>query len=152
ALLGARMETPENALTAGSAAALVGDREIAITREFHAPRELVFEAFTDSRHLAHWWGPRGFRTTTSDMDVRQGGAWRFVMHGPDGRDYANEIIYVEVASPQRLVYTQSGDAGTVSFHVTVVFEAVGAGTRLSWRATFPSAKARDFVVAPYGAA
>lgn len=134
-----------------ASAGLVGDREIAITREFDAPRELVFEAFTDARHLAQWWGPRGFTTTTSEMDVRPGGVWRFVMHGPDGRDYVNEISYLEVVRPERLVYRQAGDAHTITFHVTVALEAAGSGTRMTWRATFASPKDRDFVVARYGA-
>jgi uncharacterized protein YndB with AHSA1/START domain len=85
--------------------------------------------------------------------VRPGGVWRFVMHGPDGRDYPNKIVYVEVVRPERLVYRHAGEAGTepVNFQVSVVFEKAGAGTRVSWRMTFPSAKARDFVVATYGA-
>ena len=60
-------------------------RSIIGTRVFDAPRELVFEAFTDVKHLARWWGPGGFTTTTHAIDVRPGGVWRFVMHGPDGR-------------------------------------------------------------------
>jgi uncharacterized protein YndB with AHSA1/START domain len=61
-------------------------RVIVGTREFDAPRALVFEAWTDPKHLSQWWGPNGFTTTTSSFDFRPGGVWRFVMHGPDGRD------------------------------------------------------------------
>ena len=64
-------------------------RSIIGTRVFDAPRELVFSAFTDPEHLAQWWGPDGFTMTTSAFDFRPGGVWRFVMHGPDGRDYQN---------------------------------------------------------------
>ena len=67
-------------------------RSIIGTRVFDAPRELVFSAFTDPKHLAEWWGPNGFTTTTHAFDLRPGGKWRFVMHGPDGRDYQNLII------------------------------------------------------------
>ena len=56
------------------------DREITITRVFNAPRELVFKAWTDPKHVDRWWGPRGFQTQTSEMDMRPGGVWRFVMH------------------------------------------------------------------------
>ena len=59
------------------------------SRLFDAPRSLVFEAWTDPKHLAHWWGPNGFSLTTHSFDFRAGGVWRFVMHGPDGRDYQN---------------------------------------------------------------
>ena len=68
-------------------------RELVITRVIDAPRELVYEAWTDPKHLAQWWGPTGFSTTTRNFDFRPGGVWRFVMHGPDGRDYQNRITW-----------------------------------------------------------
>ena len=68
----------------------------------------MFSAFTDPKHLAQWWGPDGFTTTTHSFDFRPGGIWRFVMHGPDGRDYQNRIIYDEIVPPERLVYHHSG--------------------------------------------
>jgi len=58
------------------------DREIVVTRVFDAPRALVFKAWTDPKHLAHWWGPNGFTITTHEMQFKPGGSWRFVMHGP----------------------------------------------------------------------
>ena len=79
-------------------------REIVITRLIAAPPELVFDAWTDPKQIGRWWGPNGFTTTTHSMDVRPGGVWRFVMHGPDGRDYQNKIVYREVKRPERLVY------------------------------------------------
>ena len=60
------------------------DREIVIARVIDAPREVVFEAFTEARHLSQWWGPDGFTTTTRSFEFREGGVWDFVMHGPDG--------------------------------------------------------------------
>src|SRR5512146_2810578 len=93
-------------------------REITATRLVEAPRELVFRVWTEPDHIAHWWGPNGFTTTIHEMDVRPGGVWRFVMHGPDGRDYQNKIVYVEVTPPERLVYDHV--AGP-KFHATVRF-------------------------------
>lgn len=130
------------------------DRELVITREFDAPRALVFDAWTDAKHLAKWWGPNGFTTTTHTIDVRPGGQWRFVMHGPDGRDYQNLITYLEILRPERLVYQHGGDAADVEdvrFQTTVTFEAVGAKTRVTLRMVFPSAEERDRVVREYGA-
>jgi uncharacterized protein YndB with AHSA1/START domain len=66
-------------------------RSIIGSRVLDAPRELVFKAFTDPQHLAAWWGPDGFSLTTHSFDFRVGGVWRFVMHGPDGRDYQNRV-------------------------------------------------------------
>ena len=76
-------------------------RSIIGTRVFDAPRDLVFSAFTDPKHLAQWWGPDGFTTTTSAFEFRPGGVWRFVMHGPDGRDYQNRITFDEIVAPER---------------------------------------------------
>jgi uncharacterized protein YndB with AHSA1/START domain len=75
-------------------------RSIVGMREFDAPRDLVFAAWTDPEHLAQWWGPNGFTTTTMSFDLRPGGIWRFVMHGPDGRDYQNRITFEEVVPPE----------------------------------------------------
>src|ERR1700733_13330918 len=83
-------------------------REIIMTRIFDAPRELVFEMWTDPKRLAHWWGPRGFTPTIQEMDVRPGGSWKMIMHGPDGVDYPNHSVFVEVVKPERLVYTHGG--------------------------------------------
>jgi uncharacterized protein YndB with AHSA1/START domain len=72
-----------------------------MTRFFEAPRELVFKAYTGSALTPQWWGPRGFTTTADQMDVRLGGVWRSVMHGPDGTDYPNKIVYTEVVRSER---------------------------------------------------
>src|SRR5260221_3024663 len=92
-------------------------RSIIGTRVFDAPRNLVFEAFTDPKHLAEWWGPNGFTTTTHSFDLRPGGKWRFVMHGPDDRAYQNLITYDEIVPPERLIYHHRGgrDVPPVTF-------------------------------------
>jgi uncharacterized protein YndB with AHSA1/START domain len=129
------------------------DREIVITRLIAAPPELVFDAWTDPKQIGRWWGPNGFTTTTHSMDVTPGGVWRFVMHGPDGRDYQNKIVYREVKRPERLVYAHAGDEAVepVSFHTTVTLARLGAKTKVTMRAVFPSAAERDRVVRDYGA-
>jgi len=128
-------------------------RSIIGMREFDAPRELVFAAFTDPKHLSQWWGPNGFTTTTSSFDFRPGGVWRFVMHGPDGRDYQNRITYEEIVPNERIVYRHGGgaDVEPVQFRQTIVFEDLGGRTRITWRGDFPTAAARDRVIKDYGA-
>jgi uncharacterized protein YndB with AHSA1/START domain len=126
-------------------------RSIVQTRMFDAPRELVFEAWTAPEHVAQWFGPHGFTTTTEVMDLKPGGVWVFVMHGPDGTDYPNRIVYEEVNPPERLSYWHGDGGEEHSFHVTVTFEQVGAQTRLTMRSLFPTVAARDFVVENYGA-
>jgi uncharacterized protein YndB with AHSA1/START domain len=125
-----------------------------VSRVVNAPRALVFEAWTDPKHLARWWGPDGFTTTTSAFDMRPGGVWRFVMHGPDGRDYQNRITFDVIEKPQRIEYHHGGadDVEPVQFRTTVMFEDLGNNrTRITLHAVFPSASERDRVVKDYGA-
>ena len=129
------------------------DREIVLSRLLDAPRELVFAAWTDPKQVVQWWGPRGFTTTSHEMSVTPGGVWRFVMHGPDGRDYKNKIIFTEVVKPERLVYHHAGEDEheDVRFHVTVTFQAQGRKTLLTMRSLFATAQERDEVITKYGA-
>lgn len=127
------------------------DREIVQSRVYDAPRELVFRAWTDPQHVARWWGPNGFTITTHSMDVRPGGEWRFVMHGPDGTDYPNHITYREVVRPERLAYAH-GDGTREHFQVEITFEEEAERrTRVTMRSVFPTAEARDYVVRVVGA-
>jgi uncharacterized protein YndB with AHSA1/START domain len=121
------------------------DREIVLERVFDAPRELVFRAWTEAEHLPQWMGPHGFTLTTLSIDVREGGMWRYTMHGPDGTDYPNRVVYQEIARPERLVYLHGEDMDDDpgAFHVTVTFEDVDGRTRLTSRMVFPTAEARD---------
>jgi uncharacterized protein YndB with AHSA1/START domain len=146
-------EQPSAPLASGSPAPDSSDREIVATRLFDAPRALVFKVWTDPAHIARWWGPTGFTTTTSAMDVRPAGVWRYCMHGPDGVDYQNKITYLEVMEPERIVYQHAGDQDRepVEFQVTVTFEEHDGKTKLTMRMVFPSAAKRALVVEKYGA-
>jgi uncharacterized protein YndB with AHSA1/START domain len=134
-------------------AQLVGDRELTIARVLDAPRELVWKVWTSQEHIERWWGPKGFTTTTHQMEVKVGGMWRFVMHGPDGRDYQNRIMFREVVEPERLAYEHRGvdESDTVHFTVTVTFEEEGGGTKMTMRSVFPSGAAREHGIRKYGA-
>src|SRR3989442_12450066 len=87
------------------------DREIVISRVISAPPELVFEAFTEVRHLSRWWGPEGFTTTTRAFEFRVGGEWDFVMHGPDGTDYQEWISWTEISPPERIALVHGESRG-----------------------------------------
>jgi len=136
-------------------AASTPDREIVLTRVLHAPRELVWQAWTEPQHVTNWWGPRGFSTTIKKMDFRVGGVWEHVMHGPDGVNYPNKSIFKEIVPFERITYSHGGGRETgpgATFTATWTFETVeGNKTRLTGRMVFPSAEARDFVVREFGA-
>ncbi len=129
-----------------------GDREIVISRVISAPRELVFEAFTEVRHLSRWWGPQGFTTTTRAFEFRIDGVWDFVMHGPDGTDYQEWITWTEIVPPERiaLLHGESrNDPNT--FESVLTFVPDGAATRIEMRTVFPTKELRDEAVEKYHA-
>lgn len=127
----------------------VAGREICITRLVNAPRDLVWEVWTNPEHIRHWWGPNGFYSTIFEMDVRPGGNWEFILHGPDGRDYKNKSIYTTVQRPEKLVYDHV--SGPV-FRFTVLFTEQGDQTQITIQMLFESADLRDKVVKEFNAA
>ena len=112
------------------------DRELATSRLLNAPRERVFQAFRDPVRAARWWGPKGFTNTFHEFDLRPGGAWRFVMHGPNGGDYENESVFVEVSPPARLVIRH---VSRPHFELTITLAEEGGKTRIGWRQRFDTA-------------
>ena len=130
------------------------DREIVISRIFDAPRELVWEAWTNPQHVAQWWGPNGFSTTIEKMDVRAGGVWKQTMRGPDGMEYPNESVFQEVVKPERIVFSHGGGKkGGPSVHkvMTWTFEAIGEKTKLTIHQLYSSAADCERVVKEFGA-
>jgi uncharacterized protein YndB with AHSA1/START domain len=119
-----------------------------IERIFDAPRELVFKAWVDPAHLVHWLGPQGFTGAILQMDVRQGGAYRFQMRSAEGVEYWQQGVYREVVEPERFVRTcQWADAdgnprGPVTL-MTVTFEDCRGRTRLIFEQVFESEGLRD---------
>jgi uncharacterized protein YndB with AHSA1/START domain len=112
-----------------------GERTVTLTRVFAAPRALVWRAWTDPKHLAQWFGPRGFTNSVPELDVRVGGALRIVMHGPDGNDYPMKGVFREVAPATRLVFTNiaidNDGHHLLEGETTVILEELGGKTRLS---------------------
>ena len=128
--------------------AAVAEREIAMTREFDAPRQLVWNAWTDPDHISQWCGPVGFTTTTKQFEFRPGGQWLHTMHGPDGTDYPNEITFKVIDEPNRIEYSHES---CPLFYTTVLFEAIGAKTKLSMQMLFRSADEKNETAEKYGA-
>src|SRR5262249_42889388 len=128
------------------------DREIVVSRTIEGPRDLVFVAFTDPRHLRHWWGSHGFTTTTRSFEFRPGGVWDFLMHGPDGTDYPNRIEWREIVPPERFVYLHGeSDHDPQAFVSTVTLVERGNATDVTMRAVFKTREQRDEAVARYRA-
>ncbi len=120
------------------------EQEVTLTCILDAPRELVFKTLTDPDLLPHWWGPRGLATTVESMDVRPGGAWRFVQVDNEGNAYAFHGFYHQVNEPQSLVYTFEfeGTPGHILLE-TINFEDYSGRTRLCDQMVFQSVADRD---------
>jgi uncharacterized protein YndB with AHSA1/START domain len=153
------------------------ERELVFTRSFKAPPSVVFKAWTDPRHVAQWWGPRGFTNPVCELDVRQGGAIRIDMRGPDGTVYPMTGAYREIVEPERLVFTSAAldekgrplfevlnykeivkpgrltylhESGP-KFHATATFDEHRGKTTVTMRMLFDTAGERDRTVKVFGA-
>lgn len=115
-------------------------RSMTVTRRFAAPREVVFDLWSDPKHITQWWGPAGFSTTTQSMDFRPGGFWRHVMHGPDGTDYDNIVQYREIVRPERIAYTH---VNPPPFEATATFVEIDGQTELTFTLVFPTEAMRQ---------
>lgn len=124
--------------------------EIAETRLYKAPKELLLRMWANPEHLSNWWGPNGFTTTTHEFEFRTGGIWRFTMHGPDGTDYPNVVRY-RLVSADRIEYEHVGADELVNFQVAIAFSERDGGTEMDFRMTFPTADERRRVVEEFGA-
>jgi uncharacterized protein YndB with AHSA1/START domain len=124
------------------------DRELIITRTLNAPVELVWEVWTKPEHIANWWGPNGFTNTINTMDMKAGGEWNLVMHGPDGTDYVNKSIFKEIIEFKRISYEHFNP------HIiaTIDFEADGEQTHLNWHMLFDSEEILQTIVKAHNAA
>jgi uncharacterized protein YndB with AHSA1/START domain len=139
------------------------EREFVITRVIAAPREQVFQAWTDPVQLAQWWGPHDFTNPVCEVDLREGGAYRIVMRGPDGTEYPIKGVYGQIAAPARLVMTDNweehpdqwheqltdnqgngaDDAVQEALNLVTFEEEQGGQTRLTIRTIFANGAVRD---------
>jgi len=118
-------------------------RELSISRLINAPQELVWEAWTNPEHIRHWWGPVGFNSTISKMEVTEGGEWIFVMHGPDGTDYKNKHVYIKLEKPSLIIMRHESFP---PFVMTARFEAKGTQTLVTLHSVFESASQLQEVI------
>ena len=119
--------------------------ELNITRIFDAPRDVVFRAWSDPEQAKRWWGPKGFETTILKWDLRPGGEWRSLMRGPDGKEYPQEGVFLEILPPCRTVYTfkwvNESDPESL---ITVEFADRGGKTEMTFhQREFKSVESRD---------
>lgn len=129
------------------------EKEMIFSRIVNAPRELVFDVWTIREHVEKWWGPDGFTTTSKQFELKPEGVWLFTMHGPDGIDYPNKIVFMKIDRPSKLVYRHSDDEGVepVRFHSEVTFEEENGKTLITMHMIMETAEMLTKVVEEYGA-
>ncbi|PQO26245.1 SRPBCC domain-containing protein [Blastopirellula marina] len=118
------------------------DRILRLTRELPFTAEQLFAAFRDPETLAAWWGPSGFTNTFHEFDFQPGGYWRFVMHGPDGKNYQNDSRFLEITEPTEILFRH---LSAPHFQTTIRYEPLEQGCRLDWQMAFDDAHTRDAV-------
>jgi uncharacterized protein YndB with AHSA1/START domain len=114
----------------------------------NAPIELAWDVWTKPEHIRHWWGPEGFTNTIEKMEVRPGGEWIFLMHGPDGQTYPNKTIFREIVPHKKIVHEHFAP----NFIATIGFEKQGDKTLLQWHKLYESRELFDLVEIQYKAA
>ena len=120
--------------------------EILTSRIIHAPQALVYRAWTEPEHLKVWWGPEGFTNTFNEFDLRVGGRWSFVMHGPEAGHYANECEFTHIEAPFLIAWKRYSKP---LFRVVATFEEMATGqTRVTFRQIFDTAADCD-KIKPY---
>ncbi|MDE3214192.1 MAG: SRPBCC domain-containing protein [Bacteroidota bacterium] len=124
-------------------------RELSLSRVVNAPVSLVWEVWTQPEHIRHWWGPNGFRSSISQMEVSKGGMWELIMHGPDGTDYPNRSRFREIVKHKRISFDHISDP---RFTFTADFTDLGDKTQIDIRMVFESAAIKNKVVTEFGAA
>lgn len=135
----------------GATTTSIEDLDFVASRVFDAPRELVFQAFGDCRHLTQWFGPAGWTLPVCEMDFRTGGTWFYCMQSPDGELACGTATYHEIVEPERIVYTNAfagRDRKQIpdmpEMLVTITFAEANGGTTLTSTTHFASAKDLEF--------
>ena len=125
------------------------DREIVLSRVLDAQRELVFKAWSDPKLVVQWFGPEGFTTETLEIDIREGGRWRFVYTGPDGTRWENRMVFLRVDAPRLLEMEHGSDVDDdpARFHTTISFDEQSDGKCvLTMRQLHPTKEQRDATI------
>ncbi len=116
--------------------------ELRITRMLGGPIDLVWEVWTNTEHIANWWGPSGFTNTIHRMDVMAGGEWRLTMHGPDGKRYPNKSVFIEIVPFKKIVFQHFNP----NYIATIVFHPKEKETLMEWTMLFETTELFETVV------
>ena len=114
------------------------NRTLTLERTFHAPIALVWEAWTQAEHIAHWWGPKGMKVNVLEHDFRVGGRWKYAMQTPDGKEFITEGIYSEIVEPTKIVTSADFKPMTEGVVLEALFEEDGDQTKFTFNVIHPT--------------
>lgn len=119
-----------------------GSTAMRVEKILSAPIDLVWQAWINSEQIAAWWGPAGFTTTIHKMELTNGGEWRLTMHGPDGKDYLNKSVFLEIVLHKKIVFQHYNP----NYIATIIFEPKGNTTFVQWTSVFETPELYETVV------
>jgi uncharacterized protein YndB with AHSA1/START domain len=146
-----RTALDEVAASVGDEASPTAERSITGSVTLDAPPDDVWELWTRPEHASRWWGPDDWHVDTDDMDVRPGGAWRFTMADDGGQVFRNDVVYIAVEPPRRIVFAHGEHEAPDRFVAIATFEPSGGRTNVSLESRFPSREDRQRAADEYGA-
>ncbi|MBT30562.1 MAG: polyketide cyclase [Thalassobius sp.] len=126
----------------------LSDRTLSITKTFNAPLELLWKVLTTPEHIVYWWGPDGFTNTIEKMEVKVGGKWEFIMHGPDGTEYVNKYTYSKIEPNKEIVLAH---LATPKFTIIISLSQEGEKTQVKWQNIFDSVPSKEEAVRAFKA-
>lgn len=118
----------------------INPKEIYNSRLINSSPEKIFSAFSEALHLQNWWGPKGFSNTFNEFNFFKDGVWDFVMHAPDGKDYKNRSIYLEIIKPKKIIIEHISPP---HFILTITMDEKNGKTRLGWSQIFDTVETRN---------
>ena len=116
----------------------IDNRTLTLSRTFDAPVELVWEAWTRSEHITHWWGPKGMETKVIEHDFKVGGKWHYIMTMPDGNEFIAEGVYAEIVALKKIVTSANFKPMTEGVELQVIFEESGDKTNFTFKVVHPT--------------
>lgn len=122
-------------------------RELRTEKSFKVPIDLMWDVWTNPKHLANWWGPLGFTITTHEMDVSEGGEWRLTLHGPDGTNFPNRSVFKQIIPNQKIVFEHFNP----HFLATIIFDSKNETTKVEWTLEFDTVEMREIIVSAHKA-
>ncbi|MGX1930054.1 SRPBCC domain-containing protein [Flagellimonas sp. 2504JD4-2] len=120
----------------------MNDRTVTIKRTFDAPIALVWEAWTQPEHIAHWWSPKGITTKIIEHEFKEGGKWKFAMPMPNAKEFIAEGVYIEIVEHEKIISKADFKPMTEAVEIQALFKTLGDKTEFTFNVVHPTVEYR----------